>query len=52
LNQFEEEDDEEISQKEPKRKKYDLRSRSNGSKVDILVQTKNNNAPIKSGVSK
>jgi ribonuclease HI len=52
LNQFEEEDVEEISQKEPKRKKYDLRSRSNGSKVDIPVQTKKTNAPVKSGFSK
>jgi hypothetical protein len=47
LNQFEEEDAEEITQKEPKRKKYDLRSRSNASKVDILVQTKKTNAPVK-----
>ena len=37
LNQFEEEDVEEISQSEPKRKKYDLRSRASGSKVDTYV---------------
>jgi hypothetical protein len=52
LNQFEEEDAEEIIQKEPKRKKYDLRSKSNTPKVDIHVPIKKTNAPIKSGASK
>ena len=47
LNHFEEEYAEEISQKEPKRKKYDLRSRSNGSKENIPIQTKKTNAPVK-----
>jgi hypothetical protein len=49
LNQFEEGDVDEIIQKEPKRKKYDLRSRSNTPKVDIPVPTKKTNAPVKSG---
>jgi len=52
LNQFEEEDVEEISQSEPKRKKYDLRSRASGSKVDTSVQVKMTNAPVKPGSSK
>jgi hypothetical protein len=52
LNQFEEEDVEEISQSEPKRKKYDLRSRASGSKVDTYVQEKKTNAPVKPGSSK
>jgi hypothetical protein len=47
LNQFEEEDVEEIIQKEPKRKKYDLRSRSNTPKVDIPVPTKKTNALLR-----
>ena len=47
LNQFEEEDVEEISQEELKRKNYDLRSRTSGSKVDTLVQAKKTNALVK-----
>jgi hypothetical protein len=52
LNQFEEEDAGEISQKEPKRKKYDLRSKASGSKVDTSIQTKNTSTPVKSRSSK
>jgi hypothetical protein len=39
-NQFEEGDEDEIVQQEPKRKKYNLRSGSNAPKVDTLVSTK------------
>jgi hypothetical protein len=52
LNQFEEGDVDEVIQKEPKRKKYDLRSRSNTPKVDIPVSTKKASTPVKSGISK
>jgi hypothetical protein len=51
-NQFEEEDAEDISDSEPKRKMYDLRSRANGSKVDTFVQAKKTNAPVKPGSKK
>jgi hypothetical protein len=46
-NQFEEGDADEIVQKEPKRKKYNLRSGSNAPKVDTPVSTKKANTPVK-----
>jgi hypothetical protein len=52
LNQFEEGDVDEVIQKEPKRKKYDLRSRSNTPKVDTPVSTKKASTPVKTGISK
>jgi hypothetical protein len=52
LNQFEEGDANEVIQKEPKRKKYDLRSRSNTPKVDTLVSTKKASTPVKTRISK
>ena len=51
-NQFEEGNADEIVQKEPKRKKYNLRSGSNAPKVDTLVSTKKANTPIKIGIIK
>jgi ribonuclease HI len=51
-NQFEEGDADEIVQKEPKRKKYNLRSNSNAPKVDTPVSTKKANNPVKAGISK
>jgi len=47
LNQFEEEDVEEISQSGHKRKKYDLKSKASGSKVDTSIQAKKTNALVK-----
>jgi hypothetical protein len=41
-----------LSRKNLKGKKYDLRFRSNTSKVDIHVSTKKANAPVKSRVRK
>jgi hypothetical protein len=46
-NQFEEGDGDEIVQKEPKRKKYNLRSGSNAPKVDTPVSTKKASTPVK-----
>jgi hypothetical protein len=48
-NQFEEGDEDEIIQQEPKRKKYNLRSSSNAPKVDTLVSTKKASTPVKTG---
>jgi hypothetical protein len=47
LNQFEEGDADEIIQKEPKRKKYNLRSSSNTPKVDTPISTKKANTLVK-----
>jgi hypothetical protein len=52
LNQFEEGDVDEVIQKDPKRKKYDLRSRSNTPKLDTLVSTKKASTPVKTGLNK
>jgi flagellar basal body rod protein FlgG len=41
-----------FSQKNPKRKKYDLRSRASISKVDTHVQAKETNTSTKLGSSK
>jgi hypothetical protein len=46
LNQFDEDDGEEIFQNEPK-KKYDLKPRPSGSKADTSAQTKNSSASVK-----
>jgi hypothetical protein len=51
-NQFEEGDADEIVQKEPKRKKYNLRSGSNAPKVDTHVSTKKASTPVKTGTIK
>jgi hypothetical protein len=52
LNQFEEGDVDEVVQKEPKRKKYNLRSGSNTPKVDTPVSTKKANTPVKTRINK
>jgi hypothetical protein len=52
LNQFEKGDVDDVIQKEPKIKKYYIRSRSNTPKVDIHVSTKKASTPVKSGISK
>jgi hypothetical protein len=51
LNQFEEGDADEVVQREPKRKKYNLRSGSNTPKVDTLVSTKKANTPVKTRIN-
>ena len=51
-NQFEEEDEDEIIQQEPKRKKYNLISGSYAPKVDTHVSTKKASAPVKTGIIK
>jgi hypothetical protein len=51
-NQFEEGDVDEIVQKEPKRKKYNLISGSNAPKVDTPVSTKKANTPVKTRIIK
>jgi hypothetical protein len=51
LNQFEEGATDEIVKKEPKRKKYKLRSNSNAPKVDTLVSTKKAHNPVKAEFS-
>jgi hypothetical protein len=52
LNQFEKGDDDEIIQKKPKRKKYNLRSSSNTPKVDTPISTKKASTPVKMGIIK
>jgi hypothetical protein len=51
-NQFEEGDVDEIVQKEPKRKKYNLISGSNAPKVDTPVSTKKASTPVKTRIIK
>ena len=51
-NQFEEGDEDEIVQHEPKRKKYNLRSSSNAPKVDTLVPTKKASILVKKRIIK
>jgi hypothetical protein len=51
-NQFEEGDEDEIVQHEPKRKKYNLRSGSNAPKFDTHVSTKKASTPVKIGIIK
>ena len=51
-NQFEEGDEDEIIQQEPKKKKYNLKSGSNAPKVDTPISTKKVSTPVKIGVIK
>jgi hypothetical protein len=51
-NQFEEGNEDEIVQQEPKRKKYNLRSGSNAHKVDTPVSTKKASTPVKTRIIK
>jgi hypothetical protein len=51
-NQFEEGDVDETVQKEPKRKKYNLRDNSNAPKEDTPISTNKVNNPVKEGISK
>jgi hypothetical protein len=51
-NQFEEGDADESVQKEPKRKKYNLRYNSNAPKVDTLISTKKVRNPVEEGINK
>jgi hypothetical protein len=51
-NQFEEGDVDETVQKEPKRKKYNLRYNSSAPKVDTLVSIKKVSSLVKVGISK
>jgi hypothetical protein len=52
LNQIEEGDVDEIIKKEPKRKKYNLRSGSNTPKFDTPVSTKKATTPVKTRIIK
>jgi hypothetical protein len=52
FNQFEEGDVDEIIQKEPKRKKYNLRSGSNAPTMDTPISTKKASTPVKKGIIK
>jgi hypothetical protein len=51
-NQFEEGDEDEIIQQEPKRKKYNLRSSSNAPKFDTPISTKKVNTLVKTRIIK